>query len=163
MNYNHLIYLSKNPTKIWRCHVMFLNHFYAKIYFLHEIFWALHSIFLLWSRVHFCTTTHLNISFWPPPKLWDIGSSIWFNIMQKPSAVLWKFWVNQPHLHSGPTWWFVQHPYSCLLFGPWFFPLLVDHPTKPLSPGACNHWHIFGSWNNAIHILSRFEVLQNLH
>ena len=51
--YNHLINLTKNSTKIWRCHVMSLNHFYAKIYFIHEIFWALHSIFLLWSRVHF--------------------------------------------------------------------------------------------------------------
>ena len=53
MNYNHLIDSLKISTKIWRCHAMFLNHFYAKIYFIHEIFWALHSVFLLWSRVHF--------------------------------------------------------------------------------------------------------------
>ena len=112
------------------------------------------SIFLLWSRVQFCTTTLLNISFWPPPKLWDVGSSIWFNLMQKPSDVIWKFWVKQPHLHSGPTWWFVQQPYSCLLFSSWFFFLLVVHPY---------HWFILGSWNNAFFFLSRIEVLQNLH
>ena len=42
---NLLIYLSKIPTKIWRCHVMFLNHFYAKIYFILLIFCALHQFF----------------------------------------------------------------------------------------------------------------------
>ena len=111
----------------------------------------------------FCTTTHLNISFWPPPKLWDIVSGLRFHIMQDPSAVLWKYWVNQPHFHSGPTWWFVQQPYFCLLFNPWLFLLLVVLHVKPLSPGACNFWIIFGSWNNAIYFLSRIVVLQNLH
>ena len=38
LKYNYLIDQHKIPTKIWRCPVMFLNHFYAKIYFIHEIF-----------------------------------------------------------------------------------------------------------------------------
>ena len=159
MNYNHLINSLKISTKIWRCHVMFLINFYAKIYFIHEIFWTLHSIFLLWSRVHFCTTTHLNNSFWPPPKLWDDGNGLRFHIMQKPRAVLWKIWVNQPHFHSGPTWWFVQQPYFYLLFNPWLFLLLVVPQVKPLSLGACTFWIIFGSWNNVIYLLSRIGVL----
>ena len=43
LNYNPFKNLFKNPTKIWRCHVMFLNHFYTKISFIHVIFWALHQ------------------------------------------------------------------------------------------------------------------------
>ena len=133
-----------------------------------NIFHPLHilsttHVFLLWSSRHFCTATLLNICFYLPPKLWDVSSSIWFHYMQRSKDVLWNFWVNQPHLHSGPSWWFVQHPYYCLLFGPWSFLLLVVLHAKPLSPGACIHWHIFGSWNNATHIVSRFEVLQILH
>ena len=120
------------------------------------------SIFLLWSRVQFCTTTHLNISFWPPPKLWDVSSSIWFNFMQKPSDVLWKIWVNHPLFYSGPTWRFVQQLLLKLLFYPWFLLLHIVLPAKPLSPGACTHWIIFGSWKDAMYSLSRIEVLQNL-
>ena len=45
LNYHHLINSFKISTKIWRCHVMFLNHFYARIYFTHLIFWALHQVF----------------------------------------------------------------------------------------------------------------------
>ena len=37
LNYNPFKNLFKNPTKIWRCHVMFLNHFCAKIYFIIKI------------------------------------------------------------------------------------------------------------------------------
>ena len=113
LNYNHLINSLKIPTKIWRCHVMFLNHFYTKISFIHVIFWALHSIFLLWSRVQFCTTTHLNISLKLLPKLGEVSRSILFHIIQKSSAVLWKYWVNQPHFHSVPTssthFWILFH------------------------------------------------------
>ena len=47
-------------------------------------------VFLLWSSGHFCTTTQLNISLEPPPKLWDISSSMPSNFMQKHSDVLWK-------------------------------------------------------------------------
>ena len=84
-------------------------------------------------------------------------------LYQKPIDVLWKIWVNQPHFHSGPTWWFVQQPYFCLLFNPWLFLLLVVLHVKPLSAGACTFWIIFGPWNNAIYFLSRIVVLQNLH
>ena len=45
LNCNHLIYYSKNPTKVWRYHVMSLNHFCAIIYLIHCIFWAPHPIF----------------------------------------------------------------------------------------------------------------------
>ena len=44
LNYNQLIYLFKNPTKNWRCQVMFLNNFYAKISSVHWRFWALHQV-----------------------------------------------------------------------------------------------------------------------
>ena len=111
----------------------------------------------------FCTTTYLNISLKLLPKLGEVSRSLLFHFVQKPIYVLWKIWVNQPHLQSGPTWWFVQQPYFCLPSGPWFLFLLVVLPDKPLSPGACTHWITFGSWNNAIYLLSRIEVLQNLH
>ena len=120
-------------------------------------------IFQIWSNGQFCNTTHLNISFYPPPKYWDVHRSILFNFMQKPIYVLWKIWVNHPLFHSSPTWWFVQQPYFCLLFCPLFLLLLIDHPTKPLSPGACTHWIIFSSWNDTLHSLPRSVVLQNLH
>ena len=100
----------------------------------------------------FCTTTHLNISSWPPPKLWDIVSSIWFNFMQKPSDVLWKNWVYQPLLHSGPTGWIVLQLYFNLLLLLW-----------TLSPRGWTHWSTLGSWNYALFLLSRTGVLQNLH
>ena len=45
LHYNPLINLFKNPTKIWRCHVMFLNHFYAKMSSVHWRFLALHQVF----------------------------------------------------------------------------------------------------------------------
>ena len=111
----------------------------------------------------FCTTTYLNISLKLLPKLREVSRSILFHFVQKPIYVLWKIWVNQPHLHSGPTWWFVQQPCFYLLFNPWLFLLLVVPHVKPLSPGACTFWIIFGSWNNVIYFLSRIEVLQNLH
>ena len=107
----------------------------------------------------FYTTTYLNISLKLLPKLGEVSRSLLFHFVQKPSAVLWKIWVNQPHLQSGPTWWFVQQPYFCLIFNPWFFLLLVVLHVKPLSPGAYTFWIIFGSWNNAIYFLSRIEVL----
>ena len=99
----------------------------------------------------FCTTTYLNISLKLLPKLREVSRSILFHFVQKPIYVLWKYWVNQPHFHSGPTWWFVQQPYFCMLFNPWPIHLLVDHHAKPLRPGACTFWIIFGSWNNVIY------------
>ena len=119
--------------------------------------------FQIWSSGQFCTTTYLNISLKLPPKLWDVNRSILFNFMQKPSYVLWKIWVNQPHFHSGPTWWFVLQPYFNLLLYPWFFFLLIDHPTKPLSPGEWTHWRILSACNEAFFFLSKTEDLQNLH
>ena len=119
--------------------------------------------FQIWSSEQFCTTTYLNLSLKLPPKFWDVNMSMLINFLQKPSVVLWKIWVNQPHFHSGPTWWFVQQPCFYLLFDPWLFLLLVVPHVKPLSPGACTFWINFGSWNNVIYFLSRIEVLQNLH
>ena len=46
---------------------------------------------------------------------------------------------------------------------PLIFLLLIDQPTKPLSPGDWTHWSIFGPCNNALHFVSRTEDLQNLH
>ena len=107
----------------------------------------------------FCTTTYLNIHLKLLPKLREVSRSLLSLFVQKPNYVLWKIWVNQPHFHSGPTWWFVQQPYFCLLFNPWFFILLAVLHVKPLSPGACTHWINFGSWNNVIYFLSRIGVL----
>ena len=114
--------------------------------------------FQIWSSGQFYTTTYLNISLKLLPKLGEVSRSLLFHFVQKPIYVLWKIWVNQPHLHSGPTWWFVQQPCFYLLFNPWLFLLLVVPHVKPLSPGACTFWIIFGSWNNAIYFLSRIEV-----
>ena len=119
--------------------------------------------FQIWSSGHFYTTTYLNISLKLPPKFWDVNMSMLINFLQKPSVVPWKIWVNQPLFHSGSTWWFVQQLYFKLLLCPWFFYLLVVLHTKPLRPGACMHWIIFGSWSDAICLLSRIEFLQNLH
>ena len=107
----------------------------------------------------FCTTTYLNISLKLLPKLREVSRSLLFHFVQKPIYVLWKIWVNQPHLHSGPTGWFVQQPYFCFLFNPWLFLLLVVPHVKPLSPGACTFWIIFGAWNNVIYFQSRIKVL----
>ena len=119
--------------------------------------------FQIWSSGHFYTTTYLNISLKLPPKFWDVNMSMLINFLQKPSVVPWKIWVNQPLFHSGSTWWFVQQLYFKLLLYPWFFYLLVVLHTKPLRPGACTHWIIFGSWSDAICLWSRIEFLQNLH
>ena len=163
LNYNHLINSLKIPTKIWRCHVMFLKTLLCK-----KIFLSLNTLssipsFQIWSRGLVCTTTYLFISLKLLPKFWDVSGSILFSFMQKPSYVLWKIWVNHPHLHSGPTSGFVLQLYFNLLLLLWFLFLLVVHLTKPLCPGECTHWIIFGSWSDAICLLSKIEVLQNLH
>ena len=111
----------------------------------------------------FYTATYLNISLKLLQKLREVSRSLLFHFVQKPIYVLWKIWVNQPHLHSGPTWWFVQQPCFYLLFNPWLFLLLVVPHVKPLSPGACTFWIIIGSWNNVIYFLSRIEILLKLH
>ena len=115
--------------------------------------------FQIWSSGQFYTTTYLNISLKLLPKLREVSRSLLFHFVQKPIYVLWKIWVNQPHLHSRPTRWFVQQPCFYLLFNPWLFLLLVVPHVKPLSPGACTFWVIFGSWNNVIYFLSRIGVL----
>ena len=119
--------------------------------------------FQIWSSGQFCTTTYLNISLKLPQKLWDVNRSILFIFMQKPTCVLWKIWVNHPHFHSGPTWWFVLQPYFNLLLYPWLFFLLIDRPAKPLSPGEWTHWRILSACNHAFFFLSKTEDLQNLH
>ena len=81
--------------------------------------------FQIWSSGQFYTTTYLNISLKLLPKLGEFSRSLLFHFVQKPIYILWKIWVNQPHLHSRPTGGFVQQPYFCLLFNPWFFLLLV--------------------------------------
>ena len=102
----------------------------------------------------FCTTTYLNISLKLIPKLREVSWSLLFHFVQKPIYVLWKIWVNQPHLHSGPTWWFVQQPCFYLLFNPWSFLLLIVPHVKPLSPGACTFWIIL-QWINFLDRLLR--------
>ena len=117
----------------------------------------------IWSSRLFCTTTYLNTSLKLLPKFWDVSRSILFHFMQKPSDVLWKYWVNQPHFHSGPIWWFVLQLYFNLLLLLWFLFLLVVLPAKPLSPSAWTHWEIIGPCIDVFYLLSRTEVLQNLH
>ena len=111
----------------------------------------------------FCTTTYLNIHLKLLPKLREVSRSLLFLFVQKSNYVLWKIWVNQRLLLSGPAWWFVLQPYLDLPFYPWFFFLLLDHPTKPLSPGEWTHWRILSACNQAIFFLSKTEDLQNLH
>ena len=43
------------------------------------------------------------------------------------------------------------------------FLLLINHPTKPISPGEWTHWSIFGPCNDVLFFLSRFGFLKNLH
>ena len=119
--------------------------------------------FQIWSSGQFCTTTYLNISLKLLPKFWDVNRSILINFLQKPSDVLWKIWVNHPHLHSGPTWWIVLQLYFDLLLLLWFLFLLVALPAKTLSPRGWTHWSNSSSCNHALFFLSKSEDLQNLH
>ena len=145
---NPLINLFKNSTKIWGWHVMSLNHFYAKTTLKHLGILSSTPSFQIWSSLHFCTTTYLNISLKLTPKFGDVSRSILFNFMQKPTGVLWKIWAKHPVLLSGSVWYFLLQPYFNLPFYPWLFFLLIDHSTKPLSPGDWTHWCIFGPCNN---------------
>ena len=163
MHCNPFIYSFKNPTKIWGWHVMFLDHFCAKISFSHFEILSFSPSFQIWSSLHFCTATYLNISLKLPPKLGDVSRSILFIFVQKPTNVLWKIWAKHPLLLSGPDWPFLLQLQFLLLYCPWFFFLLIVHPTKPLSPGDWTHWNIFCPWNNVIYSLSRIEILLNLH
>ena len=163
LNYNQLINLTKNPTKIWRCHVMPLNHFYAKNILQSLNILSSRPYFQIWSSGQFCTIAYLNISLKPPQKLGDVSGSMQFNFMQKPSDVLWKNWVNHPHLHSGPTGWIVLQLYYNLFLLLWFFFLLVALPARTLSPRGWTHWGNSSRCNHAMFFLSRTEVLQNLH
>ena len=123
-------------------------------------FYTKFSNLVQWATLHYNLFKYF---FKTSTKIRGVSRSILFNLMQKPIDVLWKFWVNQPHLHSGPTWGFVLQPYFYLLFYPWLFFLLVVVPTKPLSPRDWTHWSIFGTWYHALFFLSKTEVLQNLH
>ena len=53
------------------------------------------------------------------------------------------------------------HLYFALL--PLGFFLLLENPTKPLSPGDQPHWGDLNTCNNGLYVLSRIEDLQNLH
>ena len=119
--------------------------------------------FQIWSSGQFCTTTYLNVSLKLLPKFWDVSRSILFHFMQKPSDVLWKYWVNQPHFHSGPIWWFVLQLYFNLLLLLWFLFLLVALPARTLSPTGWTHWRNYSTCNHALFFLSKTELLQNLH
>ena len=119
--------------------------------------------FQIWSKGQFCTTTYLNISLKLLPKFWDVNRSILINFLQKPSDVLWKNWVYQPLLHSGPTGWIVLQLYFNLLLLLWFLFLLVALPARTLSPRGWTHWSNSSTCNHALFFLSRTELLQNLH
>ena len=111
----------------------------------------------------FCTTTYLYIHLKLLPKLREVSRSLLSLFVQKTNYVLWKIWVNQLHLHSGPTCWFVQQPCFCLLFSPWSFLLLVALPSKALSPGEWTHWRFLSACYKPFFFLSKTVVLQNLH
>ena len=85
------------------------------------------------------------------------------SLLKKSTGVLWKIWAKHPLLLSGPVWYFLLQPYFNLPFYPWFFFLLIDHSTKPLSPGEWTYWSIFGPWNYAFYFLSKNGFLKNLH
>ena len=121
------------------------------------------SNFQIWSREQFYTTTYLNISLKLPPKFWDVNMTMLINFLQKPSDVLWKIWVNHPHLHSGPTWWIVLQLSFNLLLLLWFLFPLVALLARTLSPRGWTHWSNSSTCNHALFFLSRTEVLQNLH
>ena len=140
----------ENPTKIWGWHMMSLNHFYAKISFGTLKILSFTPSFQIWSSGQFCTTTYLSISLKLPPKLGEVSRSILFILVQKPTNVLWKIWANHPLFLSGPVWHFLLQPHFILLCWPWFFFLLIVHPTKPLSPGEWTHWGIFGPWKDSL-------------
>ena len=162
MNYNHLIDSLKIPTKIWRCHVMFLKKIMQKYISISRYF----EFYTKFSNLVRRTVLHYNLFkylFKTSTKFWDVNMSMLINFLQKPSVVLWNIWVNQPLFHSGPTWWVVQQLYFKLLLYPWFLFLLVVLPAKPLSPRGWTHWSNSSSCNHAQFFLSWFEVLQNLH
>ena len=162
LNCNHLINSFIIPTKNWRCHVMVLNHFYAKISFIHVIFWALHQFFFSGPECNFAleliyiflSSLHQNYGL----LVVAYDSTLCKNLV----LFFENFeWINLFSILVQPCDFyctlFIFAPLTlCLL-------LLVDSPTKPLSPGACTHWITFGSWNSAINLLSRIEILQNLH
>ena len=41
--------------------------------------------------------------------------------------------------------------------------LLIDHSTKPLSPGDWTHWSTFSPCNNSLQFLPKIGFLKNLH
>ena len=133
-----------------------------------NIFHSLHILsstpnFQIWSSGQFCTIAYLNISLKPPPKLWDVSGSMQSNFMQKPSDVLWKKLSESTSFSFWSSLVFSTATLVIFALVTLCFHLLVVNPTKRLSLGACTHWDIFGSCNDAIYPLSRIEVLQNLH
>ena len=46
---------------------------------------------------------------------------------------------------------------------PMIFLLLINHPTKPLSPGDWTHWSIFSPCNNSLQFLPKIGFLKILH
>ena len=121
------------------------------------------STFQIWSSKYFCTTTYLNISLKILPSVWRCQQMHIIQLYAK------THWCSLKYLSESTSFSFWSSLVICtatifyLALVALGFILLIDHSTKPLSPGDWTHWSIFGPCNNALHFLSRIEDLQILH
>ena len=133
-----------------------------------NIFWSLEilsstSTFQIWSSRYFCTTTYLNIPLKILPSVWRCQQ---MHIIQLYAKTHWCSLKNLRKSSSSSFWSSLVICTATLIYFalvPMSFFLLIVLPTKPLSPGDWTHWSIFGPCNNALHFLSRFGFLKNLH
>ena len=73
------------------------------------------------------------------------------DLRKSSSFALWSSWV------------FCTTTIFSSSLKPMIFLLLINHPTKPLSPGEWPHGSIFGPRNHILFLLTRFGFLKYLH
>ena len=133
-----------------------------------NIFWSLEilsstSTFQIWSSRHFCTTTYLNIPLKILPSVWRCQQMHIIQLHAKTQCCSMK---NLSESTSSSFWSSLVICTATIFYLALValgLILLVDHSTKPLSPGFGNHLIIFGPYINDLYFLSRFGFLRNLH
>ena len=133
-----------------------------------NIFWSLEILsstpnFQIWSSRYFCTTTYLNISLKILP---CVGRCQQMHIIQLYAKTHWCSLKNLRKSSSSSFWSSLVICTATIFYLALValgLILLVDHSTKPLSPGDWTHWSTFSPCNNSLQFLPKMGFLKNLH
>ena len=141
---------------------MSLNHFCAIIQLFHCIFqcYTCFSDLVQWALLHYNPFKYFPrastkiMGYQQQLAIQLYAKTQWCSLDNLSASTYYSFWTRLVFSTATPS--FLAQVTLCFL-------MLVVNPAKPLSPGACTLWNIFGPCNDAIYSLSRSVVLKNMH